>query len=425
MPHDKPVTTAIIGAGNRSMVYSEYALQHPDKMRIVAVADPDEMHRNKAARKFNIPGHACFESAEIFSRQPKMADAVINGTMDQLHVSTSVPVIEAGYHLLLEKPIAKSHEELTTLVDAAQKVGPILMICHVLRYAPFYVAVQRIIAEGGIGRIMAIHTGENVGYDHMGQSFVRGKWNREEVSPMLLQKCCHDMDVICWLKSGSAPKRVSSFGSLMYFREENAPEGAGLRCLVDCEIESTCHYSARKNFIGNELYSTHVWQGLEHVANPTDEQKIEDLKSDKNPYGRCVWRCDNDVVDHQSAMIEFDDGSVATHEMVGGTAKACRTIHVRGTDGEIEGTMEDGFFVIRKPDADHEDLYQEKRVEVDSRGSMHGGGDLRLVADFVRVVRGEEPSASTTHLMDSIHSHEIAYAADRSMRQGCVVSLGG
>ena len=424
MQHDKPVTIAIIGAGNRSLVYSEYALQHPDKMRIVAVAEPDEIRRDKAAAKFGIPAEACFENADIFSRQPKMADAVINGTMDQLHVSTSVPVIEAGYHLLLEKPIAKSHEELATLVDAAQKVDQHLMICHILRHAPFYVAIQRVIADGKIGQIMAIHTSENVGYDHMGQSFVRGKWNREEVCPMLLAKCCHDLDLICWLKRGNTPGRVSSFGSLMYFREENAPEGSGTRCLVDCEIESTCHYSARKNFIGNDTYSTHVWRNIEHIANPTDAQKIEYLKSD-NPHGRCVWRCDNDVVDHQSVMIEFDDGSVATHEMVGGTAKACRTIHVRGTKGEVEGTMEDGRFVIRKPDADHKDLYQENLVEVDSSGDMHGGGDLRLVADFVRVVRGEEPSASTTHLSDSIHSHEIAYAADRSMRQGCVVSLGG
>jgi predicted dehydrogenase len=424
MSHDQPVTIAILGAGNRSLVYSEYALQHPEKMRVVAVADPDEIRRHKAAKIFDIPAEACFENAEIFSRQPKMADAVINGTMDQLHVPTSIPVVEAGYHLLLEKPIAKSHEELATLVDAAQKTDQILMICHNLRHAPFYVAVQRSIAEGEIGRIMAIHTSENVGYDHMGQSFVRGKWNREEVCPMLLAKCCHDLDLICWLKSGSAPGRVSSFGSLMYFREENAPAGSGLKCLVDCEIESTCHYSARKNFIGNDRYSTHVWRDIEHIVNLTDAQKIEDLKAD-NPHGRCVWRCENDVVDHQSVMIEFDDGSVATHEMVGGTAKACRNIHVRGTEGEIEGTMEDGCLIIRKPDADHEDLYQEKRVEVDSSGDVHGGGDLRLVADFVRVVRGEQPSASTTHLMDSVYSHEIAYAADRAMRQGCVVSLGG
>jgi len=428
MAHEKLVTTAIVGAGNRSLVYSEYALLHPDKMRIVAVADPDEARREKAARRFDIPSQSCFESAETFARQPKMADAVINGTMDQLHVATSIPIIAAGYHTLLEKPIAKSQAELDTLVNSLEKANhakadQTLMICHILRHAPFYVAVKRAVAEGRIGTIMAIHTSENVGYDHMGESFVRGKWNREEVCPMLLAKCCHDLDLICWLMSGIPPRRVSSFGSLMYFREENAPPGAGTRCLVDCEIESECHYSARKNFMENDDFGVHVWRGIEHIANPTDKQKLEYLKTN-SPHGRCVWRCDNDVVDHQSVMIEFDDGAVATHEMVGGTAKPCRTIHIRGTEGEIQGTMEDGCLVIRQLDADHRPIYQEQSINLDVAEDMHGGGDLRLVEDFVRVVRGEEPSISTTNLMDSIHSHLIAYAADRAMRQGCVVSLG-
>ena len=156
-------------------VYSEYALQHSDRMRIVAVADPDEARRHQAAGRFDIPSQHCFESAEVFSQQPKMADAVINGTMDTLHVPTSLPLIEAGYHVLLEKPIARSQAELDTLVGATQKTDQILMICHNLRHAPFYVGVKSAIAQGKIGRIMAIHTSENVGYDHMGESFVRGK----------------------------------------------------------------------------------------------------------------------------------------------------------------------------------------------------------------------------------------------------------
>ena len=239
---------------------------------------------------------------------------------------------------------------------------------------------------------------------------------------MLLAKCCHDLDLICWFMSGIAPRRVSSFGSLLYFCEENAPTGSGSRCLVDCDIESECPYSAKKNFMESNAYDVHVWRGIEHIANPTDEQKLEYLKTD-SPHGRCVWRCDNDVVDHQSVMIEFDDGAVATHDMIGGTAKACRTIHIRGTEGEIQGTMEDGCFVVRQPDADQGNGYTEQAIEVGVSEDMHGGGDLRLVKDFVRVVRGEQPSASTTDLMDSIHGHEIAYAADQAMRQGCVINL--
>jgi len=207
---------------------------------------------------------------------------------------------------------------------------------------------------------------------------------------------------------------VASHGSLMIFRPEKAPPGSGTRCLVDCRIEDVCPYSARKNYVEQGLWSFYAWEDLEHVPHPTVEQKLESLRT-TNPYGRCVWRCDNDVVDHQAVMAEFADGCVATHVMVGGASRPCRKIHLVGTLGEIEGTMEEGRFVVRHPDARAGHEYVETRVDINVAGDMHGGGDFRLVKDFMAVLRGEPPSISTTAIKDSIYGHLIAYAADQAM----------
>ncbi len=416
------VTAVVVGAGHRSLLYADYSLEHQDALSIVGVAEPDEVRRAKAAERFGIPPERCFKSAEELVRQPACADAVINGTMDDLHVSTSLPLLEAGYHVLLEKPITPDERELQALLHAVENSGKTVMICHVLRYAPFYVAIRQAVADGKIGEIMAIHTSENVSYHHMGAAFIRGKWGKEGMSPMLLQKCCHDLDLVCWFKAGLEPRAVASFGSLMFFREDHAPRGAGSRCLVDCEIEPDCPYSAKKNYIEQDLWGEYVWHSIEHIPNAKLEQKLESLRT-TNPYGRCVWRCDNDVVDHQSVIVEFEDGGVATHDMVGGVSKPCRTIHLYGTKGEIEGTLEDGYFVIRKPDARQGCEYSEERVELNVSHEMHGGGDHRLVEDFVRVIRGQSPSISTTDIMDSIHGHQVVYAANKAMRERRMVEV--
>ncbi len=407
------LTAAVVGAGHRSILYASYALRNPDELKVVAVADPNENRRRDFAEIHSIPPDMCFETAEELAAKGRLADTVINGTMDQYHVATSLPLIEAGYHILLEKPIAPTEAEVRALLAAARKYDRRVMICHVLRYAPFYTEIRKRVACGEIGDLVMVQTVENVSYHHMAVGFVRGKWRREgESSSMLIAKCCHDLDLITWMKSGVAPISVSSYGSLMQFRPENAPKGSGTRCLVDCSIERECPYSAMKNYVEQGIWGFYAWEPIEHLK-PTIEQKIESLKTD-NPYGRCVWRCDNDVVDHQSVIVEFQDGSTASHNMVGATSRPCRSMHLVGTKGEIQGVMEEGAFVVRHPDARKGHEYSEERVECSVTGDGHGGGDMRLVEDFVRVIRGEEHSISTTDLEDSVYGHLIGFGADTS-----------
>jgi len=418
----RPVTAAIVGAGHRGVGYGRYSLRHPEQLRVVAVADPNEIRRRAAAELFGIPPEMQFDTAEEMAQRPQLADAVINGTMDQHHVPTTLPLLEAGYDVLLEKPICQTREDLLRLLETVLRTGRKLMIGHVLRYAPFYVGVKQRVAEGEIGRIMHIHSEEAVSYHHMAAAFIRGRWARREINPMLLAKCCHDLDLIAWLKSGIRPVRVGSVGSRMYFREDQAPEGSGTRCLVDCRIEDTCPYSARKNYLQQKRWGPYCWEAIEHIESPTEEDKIQSLKT-YNPHGRCVWRTDGDVVDHQSVIIEFADGATASHDLVTGTARPGRTIHVCGTEGEIEGFMEDGRFVIRHPDAREGHEYTEEEVDMNVSMDMHGGGDLRLVQDFIHVVRGEQASLSTTDVFDSVYGHLIAYAADDSMMQHRMVDI--
>jgi predicted dehydrogenase len=317
------------------------------------------------------------------------------------------------------------------LVKTAKQHDRKVVICHVLRYAPFYAAVRQKVLDGVIGDVLNVQAVEHVSYHHVAVGFVRGKWNKKSYckSPMLMAKSCHDLDLIAWMKSGVAPTSVASFGSNFQFRPERAPRGAGTRCLVDCPIEADCLYSARKHYIDHpDRWSFYVWEPLEHLAEPTIEDKIESLKTD-NPFGRCAWKCDNEVVDHQSVAVEFADRTTATLNMIGGTSKACRSLHLLGTQGEIQGILEESRFAVRHIDTRPGHEYAEEIVDLNVGGDMHGafgghaGGDARLVRDFLDVVKGEPPSISTTSIEDSVSGHLIGFCADRSMEEHRVVDI--
>ncbi|MFT7695289.1 MAG: putative dehydrogenase [Candidatus Latescibacterota bacterium] len=420
----------IVGAGHRAITYASYAENYPDELQIVGVADPTPLRREQTAARFGLRPDQCYESAEALAALTKRADFIINGTMDHQHVPTSVPLLNRGYHMLLEKPFATSEEEMNQLVAAAHKNQAKVAICHVLRYAPFYATIRQKVADGAIGDLLNVQAVEHVSYHHMAVGFIRGKWSRTDYchSPMLMAKSCHDLDLITWFKSGVQPTRVSSFGSNFQFRPEKAPENSGTRCLVDCPIEAECLYSARKHYIDHpERWSFYVWDSLEHIEAPTMDDKLESLKT--SPYGECVWKTAMDVVDHQSVAIEFADGCTATLNMIGGAAKPSRSIHLVGTQGEIQGNIEDSTFALRHIDPRPGCEYSEEIIDVNVQGDMtgaqggHGGGDMRLVEDFIKLLNGAAPSISSTSITDSINGHRIGFCADRAMHTGQAITL--
>lgn len=421
----KPITAIIVGAGHRAFVYSELAKTNPEMLKIVGVADPNPVRRKKAMEYFGFGEDMCFESAQELAKKGKLADTVINGTMDEQHLETAVPLLDAGYDMLLEKPFAVNEDEMWQIVNCAKKNNAKVMICHVLRYTPFYYSIKERVASGELGDIINIQTTEHVSYHHLSTSYIRGKWANSDKchTTMLLAKCCHDLDIMMWLMSDTKPCSISSFGSKFQFKPENAPEGAGTICMKDCPHVDTCDFSTKRLYIDHpDRWSFYVWDALEDKENPTIEDKIALMKTD-NPYARCIYKCDNDIVDHQSVMVNFESGATGTHNMVGGSAEPRRYIHIVGTKGELFGNFEESKFTVLKinpsPDAHHEECDVEEvdlRVTGDMVGAYggHGGGDERLAADFVKFVRGEDPSLACTSIFDSVAGHLSVYRADKS-----------
>ncbi len=417
---NKPVTAVIVGGGHRSIVYADYSLSHPEALKIVGIADPNRERCLAAAKRYGFSEDYCFENAEALSKHPKMADAIINGTMDHQHYETAVPLLERGYDMLLEKPFAVSKEEMERLWKVIRTHKNKVMICHVLRYTPFYLSIKERVQSGEIGEIINIQTTEHVSYHHLSTSYIRGKWANQDIckTTMLLAKSCHDIDVMMWMLQPTLPVSVSSVGSRMQFRPENAPKEAGNRCTVDCPLVDSCRYSAKRLYLDHPSHwICYVWSDIEGIETPTDDDRKRSFAKG-NPYDRCIYKCDNNVVDHQSVLVNFATGATGTHNMIGGAAKSQRIIHIVGTKGEISGVFEDNRFTVSKIDPGPDCGYTEETVDLNADAEGHGGGDDALTADFVRYVRTGRQSLSCTAIENSIAGHLTVFLADKSRENG-------
>lgn len=416
----KKVTAVIMGFGDRGQIYASYARVAPERFEIVGCVDPNPVRLEKAKKLYGLKDENCFLNPQDFYKREKMCDAVINATMDDLHVKTTLPLFEKGYDVLLEKPVTSDAGELLNLKRAADKSGCVLMICHVLRYAPFYLKIKQILSKGTLGKIEHIYCSENVGIPHVLSSYIRGKWGSETEcgSGMLMAKCCHDLDLIVWLAGGEEPEEVVSFGTRSVFSEENKPAGAGTRCLTDCRIESECPYSARKLYLDNDEFPFLVWADVpdKDWTQVTDKAEREKLLKSVNPHGGCAYR-NRDLVDHQSVLVRFKSGCTATLDMTGGASRAGREIHIVCSLGEIEGFLEGNEFTVRRYDAKNAKYSEEKIAITEDVSGAHSGGDLRLAADFVSRVAGEKPSVSCTDISDSIAGHLLVIGAEISRKQ--------
>lgn len=418
------VTFAICGCGSRGLeAYAAYQNIHPEKMKIVAGADCRPGRLALLREWYGVPEELCFDSDEALLAQPKLADVMLIATQDRQHVPAALRALEKGYHILLEKPISPDLKECLMLQEKARATGRTVVVCHVLRYTPFYAAIKSILDRGDLGKLETVDAVEHVAYWHQAHSFVRGNWRRSgETSPMILAKSCHDMDILRWL-AGARCLKVQSFGSLEHFRQENAPEGAGERCLVDCGCKDTCIYDAEKIYITGRhcgiRNGKNGWPNNVVTGGPPDEDSLrEALRT--GPYGRCVYRCDNDVVDHQTVNLAFENQVFATFTMTAFTETCRRSIKLTGTRGELEGDMESNTLRLRRFGLPEEiiDLKSEK-----SGFAGHGGGDAGLAEQFCELIASGGGDA-LTGIDASVESHVMALAAEASrLRDGAAVDL--
>lgn len=429
----KCITVAIVGLGNRGRnVYASVAKQIPDKMKIVAIADIDSEKVELTAKEYGIPEDKCFASAEELLEQEKLADVIFITTQDRQHVAHAIPALHKGYHILLEKPISPILEDCKELLRVAKECDRKVVVCHVLRYTPVYQKVKELLDAGTIGEVVSMTGIQNVGWWHQAHSFVRGNWrNSDTTSPMILQKCCHDMDLYLWL-AGKECKTITSFGGIHLFKEEKAPEGCAKRCLDGCKVKECCPYDAEAIYIKDKFYgieSGNTEWPLD-VLVPGERTKETVLEAIKNgPYGRCVYYCDNNVVDHQVLNLEMTDGTIMSFTMCAFSNDISRYSKFMGTKGEITVYMSGHYFdrtYIKVNLFDAENT--EYDIDIQSLGedfSGHGGGDTAMVKEFIDVLTGEkEESPYVTSLEKSMESHFCALAAEESrVNNGKLIEL--
>lgn len=404
----------ILGAGGRGNVYARFFSE--SGVEIVGLADPDEKRLHQVAERYSISHEYLYKSWEEVLSKPKFADAVVNATTDHLHYPSTIRAIELGYHILIEKPISPNKSECVEMVEAAEKKGLIFAVCHVLRYAPFFEKIKEIVDSDKIGDILNFQLTENVGYWHFAHSFVRGVFRNEKISsPMILAKSCHDLDIISYIMNKRCVS-VMSDGGLTHFVLDNRPDGAPMHCLDGCPHERSCPYFAPKLYL--KEMNTVNWPTTAVTTDTSVAGRYEALRN--GPYGRCVYQCDNDVADHQSAIFTMEDGSTATFNLISLSFETTRELRIYGTKGVIYGHLDRNEIRVTDFNTGKTD-----KVEYSLAANIvsgHGGGDARLVKDFIDAVSSGAPNIKTSGRL-SLQSHLMAFAAEESRKTGQRIRL--
>lgn len=406
----KKLNCLIIGAGDRGTLFGKIA-SHYDGV-IVAVAEHHEGKRDLLADQHDIPPERMFETGEKALESGLPFDVVVITTQDKSHFKLAKLALQKGYNVLLEKPMATTAKECIALVKEQEKSGKNLAIGHVLRYAPFFQTIKKIIDSEELGKVLTIDVTEDIGYWHYAHSYVRGNWRKEsESSPIILAKSCHDLDIIAWL-ANSKPKSIYSRGSLDVFKKTNAPKTSKKRCTEGCPVKD-CLYDARKFYLNHGITVNWPYSTI----SPEDLSEAGRKKAiEEGPYGRCVFKCDNDVCDNQDVIIEFENGIKSNFGLRSGGENSTRKILIQCERGEIAGNLSRGkinfiTYTGRKDEG------IEKEIDTQQLGS-HGGGDPILLKDFFDNIRSQNNKATLTSAQESLQSHLIAFAAEESRKSG-------
>lgn len=414
----KAVTAVVLGASGRGKLYGDYSLEHPEDLLIVGIAEPVPLRREMYGDKYHVPVENRLATWEEMLARPKFADAVIIATPDHLHYAPCMKALELGYDILLEKPIAQTEEECRKLVDYAHQTGKIVGLTHVLRYSPYFLMLKEMVDSKKIGDLVSIQHFEPVDHVHMSHSYVRGSWRDSKAStPLVLAKSSHDLDILHWIV-GKPCKKVVAFGDLTHFKAANAPQGAPQRCTDGCPVEADCPFSALKIY-----YRDRTWLYVFDLPEDPDKQGDVILENLKNGnYGKCVYHCNNNQPDHYTMLLEFDGGVTVNFSIEAFTSYSGRRTRIMGTRGDIVGDMEQ--FV-------HTDFASAKSVTYDAHamdalnyeGVGHGGGDTGMIRDWIEAVRKQDSSLMSTPLEDSLESHLMAFAAERSRAKDKIVYI--
>lgn len=411
---EKIFDVAILGVGSRGGdIYSKLIDNKKDKFKIVALCDKRQERLDRFGNQLGVKEENRFLNEDEFFAE-KRADILIIATQDKDHYRHILRAFETGYDVLVEKPLTGDRNECFELLEAQKKYGKKALVCHVLRYAPAFVKVGDMIKEGSIGRLVMIDALERVAYWHQAHSYVRGNWRNNSLAmPMILAKCCHDLDLLQYY-ADSKSVTVSSVGDLTFFNKDNAPKDSGDRC-TKCKYMDTCPYSAKRLYVDK-------WHTVDCPENrwpyniicnaPVTEEKLYDAIN-TGDYGRCVFKCDNDVVDHQITTITFENGVKATLTMTGFTYNGGRRIVFHGTMGELILDEESGEITLARYGEEKQII---KIADLCESGYGHGGGDNGLINTLYDMMT--DKADNRTSLEASIESHLMGICAEESRLSG-------
>jgi predicted dehydrogenase len=409
----QPVEAVLLGAGMRGYcTFGGYTKAYPHNLKIIGVAELDAVRRERFARDYAVPQENVFASWEDLLARPQLAAVLINATMDRSHFDSTMTALDQGYHVLLEKPMATDPISCIRLARKVKETGKVLQLCHSLRYNPFYTTLNMILHSDDIGELISVEHNEHIAFWHYAHSFVRGNWSNESrSSPGLLSKSCHDVDILYWL-AGALPKKVTSFGSLRHFRPDRVNDSIPPRCTDGCPIEPTCPYSTIPFYLNDKT----DWPVNTISSDLSYEGRLKALR--EGPYGRCVYRCDNDVVDHQMTLFEFENGLTIGFQMHGHSHNNIRTMRYSASRATIRGYLEKRELEVN--------YYLEKRTDTIFTGGlddMHGGGDTLMIHDFIDLVRKGKPEKVTASAQESCNSHLLVFAAETARKENRVVDV--
>ncbi len=416
----QPVEAVLVGAGGRGRdAFGAFAKRTPELLKFIAVAEPDEGRRRKFASDHGIAESMQFASwSDLVTRPAPLAPLCFNATLDREHLPSSLAILEAGYHLFLEKPMGVTAAECLAIERKAAERDRMVQICHPLRFTTFYGKVKSLIEEGAIGRPITIAMSENIAYWHYAHSYVRGNWRRVDTTgPMILTKCCHDMDIATWLCDARA-SRVASVGALRFFRPENAPAGAPKRCLDGCPAEKTCPFYAPALYLGDYA----EWPVSAISLDTSLEARRRAIET--GPYGRCVFHSDNSAVDHQEVIAEFENGIQVNFSARANSFLPLRTIRIIGTEGELNGHFEkQEISTFRfKTGMWYQDKPKVYRLRARTAGA-HGGGDEGAIRNFLRCYKENDQTFIRRSLEIAVEAHVLALAAEEARATGAVVDM--
>jgi len=364
----------VIGCGGMGMAIVNRVLERNPRLRVHGIFDPDERSVRRALEAID-PKPRVYDNYPDLIRAPEVQWVMI-ASWNCFHREQTVAALEAGKHVFCQKPLATTLEDCRAMNEALKKSGRLFNIGFTLRYSPHYRRIKQLLDEGAVGRIISMEFNETLNFNHGG--YIMGDWRRlrKYAGTHLLEKCCHDIDLVNWMV-GSRARRVASFGGLDFFIPGNEYNRARIGNSPD----------------GKPAYAT--WPGL----------------VGKNPF-----TSDKDIIDNQVAIIEYANGVRATFHTNCNAGIPERRMYILGSEGAIRADVLTGQIQLNRIgfDAPLEDRSTEA-------SGGHGGGDDLLADELVAsMLHHTPPSVGMT---EGIESAVTCFAIDDAMEAGRVVDV--